>query len=162
MVTAAGAPADGAEQRLKDLGITLPLAPTPYGAYVEAVKIGNLLYLSGMLPVIEGQPQFVGRVGSDLSAEQGYEAARIACLNGLSVARAFLGTLDKVTAVAKLGVYIATAGDFRSHPAVADGASDVLVKAFGTDMLSGRIVLGVASLPLGLSVEVELVFEVAE
>ena len=162
MVTAGEAAAVGTERRLQDLGITLPPPPTPYGAYVEAVKIGNLLYLSGMLPVVAGNPQFVGQVGGALSVEQGYEAARIACLNGLSVAKAFLGSLDKVTAVAKLGVYIATAGDFREHPKVADGASEILVEVFGTGMLSGRIVLGVASLPLGLSVEVELVFEVAD
>ena len=162
MVSADDVPAAGAEQRLKDLGITLPPPPTPYGAYVEAVKIGNLLYLSGMLPVVDRKPQFIGRLGGDLSIEQGREAARIACLSGLSAARAFLGTLDKVTAVAKLGVYIATAGDFRDHPGVADGASELLVDVFGTGMLSGRIVLGVASLPLGLPVEVELVFEVAD
>jgi enamine deaminase RidA (YjgF/YER057c/UK114 family) len=161
MVTGAGTPTVRVEQRLKDLGITLPPPPTPYGAYVEAVKVGNLLYLSGMLPVLERELQFVGHVGGDLSTEQGHQAARTACLNGLSAARAFLGTLDKVTAVAKLGVYIATAGDFRDHPRVADGASKLLVDVFGTGMLSGRIVLGVASLPLGLPVEVELVFEVA-
>jgi enamine deaminase RidA (YjgF/YER057c/UK114 family) len=161
LVTGAGLSAAGAEQRLQDHGLTLPTPPTPYGAYVEAVKVGNMLYLSGMLPVVERKPQFIGRVGGELSAEQGHEAARIACLNGLSAARAFLGTLDKVTAVVKLGVYIATAGDFRDHPKVADGASEILVDVFGTGMLSGRIVLGVASLPLGLPVEVELVFEVA-
>lgn len=156
-----GAPAAGAEQRLKDLGITLPPPPMPLGTYVEAVKIGNLLMLSGMLPVVGGKPQFIGRVGGELSAEAGKEAARASCLNGLSATKAYLGTLDRVTAVAKLGVYIATAGDFRDHAAVADGASEILVKAFGTSMLSGRIVLGVASLPLGLPIEVELVFEVA-
>jgi len=161
MVSSSAAPAAGAEQRLKDLGVTLPPPPTPLGAYVEAVKIGNLLYLSGMLPVIDRKPQFIGRVGGDLSAEAGYEAARLACLSGLSVAKAHLGSLDKVTGVAKLGVYIATASDFRDHPRVADGASDILVEIFGSAMLSGRIVLGVASLPLGLPVEVELVFEIA-
>jgi enamine deaminase RidA (YjgF/YER057c/UK114 family) len=159
MVSASGTA--GAEQRLKDLGVTLPPPPTPYGAYVEAAQVGNLLILSGMLPIVGGKPQFVGRVGGDLSVQQGHEAARIACLNGLSVARDFLGTLDRVTGVAKLGVYIATAGDFRDHPKVADGASEVLLDVFGAAMLSGRIVLGVASLPLGLSVEVELIFEVA-
>jgi enamine deaminase RidA (YjgF/YER057c/UK114 family) len=149
-----------AEWRLKKLGIALPPPPTPFGAYVEALKIGNLLFLSGMLPVIERVPQFIGRVGGALSAEDGRKAAEIACLSALSAAKAYLGTLDKITGVAKLGVYIATEGDFRDHPKVADGASELLLKIFGAEMLSGRIVLGVASLPLGLPVEVELVFEV--
>jgi enamine deaminase RidA (YjgF/YER057c/UK114 family) len=162
MVSLGKAPAAGAEQRLEDLGITLPPAPTPYGNYVEAVKIGNLLYLSGMLPVIHRQPQFIGRLGAELNTEDGRRAAEIAALSGLAAIKAHLGSLDKITAVAKLGVYIATVGDFREHPKVADGASDLLAKVFGTAMLSGRVVLGVASLPLGLPVEIELLVEVAD
>jgi enamine deaminase RidA (YjgF/YER057c/UK114 family) len=159
MVSGEGARAADAERRLGQLGLQLPPAPSPLGAYVEAVKVGNLLFLSGMLPVIAGKAQFVGRVGAELTAEEGYQAARLACLGALSTARAYLGSLDKITAVAKLGVYIATAGDFRDHARVADGASQVLLDLFGSEMLSGRIVLGVASLPLGLPIEVELVFE---
>ena len=150
-----------AELQLSDLGIALPRLPTPFGAYVEAVKIGNLLFLSGMLPVLGHEPQYVGRVGGALSAEDGRKAAEIACLNALSAAKAHLGALDKITGVAKLGVYIATEGDFRGHPKVADGASELLVKVFGAGMLSARIVLGVASLPLGMPIEIELVFEIA-
>ena len=126
----------------------------------EAVRIGNLLFLSGMLPVVGHEPRFTGRVGGELTVEEGRQAAETACLSALSAARAYLGTLNKVTGVAKLGVFIATEGDFREHPKVADGASDVLVRVFGTDMLSGRIVLGVASLPLGMPIEIELVLEV--
>jgi enamine deaminase RidA (YjgF/YER057c/UK114 family) len=150
-----------AERRLSELGIALPPPPTPFGAYVETVKIGNLLFLSGMLPVIGREPQYVGRVGGTLSAGDGRKAAEIACLGALSAAKAHLGSLDKVTGVAKLGVYIATEGDFRDHPKIADGASELLVKVFGAGMLSSRVVLGVASLPLGLPIEIELVFEVA-
>ena len=150
-----------AEQRLNDLGIALPPPPTPFGAYVETARIGNLLFLSGMLPVIGREPQYIGRVGGALSAEDGRKAAEIACLSALSAAKAHLGSLDQITGVAKLGVYIATEGDFRDHPKVADGASEFLVRVFGTGMLSGRVVLGVASLPLGMPVEVELVFEIA-
>jgi enamine deaminase RidA (YjgF/YER057c/UK114 family) len=133
-----------AGQRLSGLDLALPPPPTPFGAYVEAVKIGNVLFLSGMLPVVGREPQYVGRVGGALSAEDAY-----------------LGGLDKITGVAKLGVYIATEGDFRDHPKVADGASELLVKVFGAGMLSSRIVLGVASLPLGMPIEIELVFEIA-
>jgi enamine deaminase RidA (YjgF/YER057c/UK114 family) len=150
-----------AEHRLSALDIVLPPPPTPFGAYVEAVKIGNLLFLSGMLPLVGHEPQYVGRVGGALSAEDGRKAAEIACLSALSAAKAYLGGLNKITGVAKLGVYIATEGDFRDHPKVADGASELLVKVLGAEMLSSRIVLGVASLPLGMPIEIELVFEIA-
>jgi enamine deaminase RidA (YjgF/YER057c/UK114 family) len=150
-----------AGQRPNGLDLALPPPPTPFGAYVEAVKIGNLLFLSGMLPVVGREPQYVGRVGGALSADEGRKAAEVACLNALSAANAHLGGLDKITGVAKLGVYIATEGDFRDHPKVADGASEILVKVFGAGMLSTRVVLGVASLPLGMPIEIELVFEIA-
>ncbi|MEZ2128922.1 MULTISPECIES: RidA family protein [unclassified Sinorhizobium] len=162
MVNRHEAPAAGAEQRLKDLGIALPPAPTPFGSYVEAARIGKLLFLSGMLPVVGHEPQFIGRVGEELSTEDGRKAAEIAVLSALSAIRDHLGSLDKVTGVAKLGVYIATPGDFREHPKVADGASDLLLKVFGPEMLSPRIVLGVASVPLGMPVEIELILEVAD
>jgi enamine deaminase RidA (YjgF/YER057c/UK114 family) len=154
-------PHASAEQRLSQLDIALPPPPAPFGAYVEAVKIGNLLFLSGMLPVVGHESQYVGRVGGTLSAEDGRKAAELASLNALSAANAHLGGLDKIAGVAKLGVYIATEGDFRDHPKVADGASELLVKVFGVGMLSSRIVLGVASLPLGTPIEIELVFEIA-
>lgn len=118
--------------------------PTPLGAYVEAVTIGNLVYLSGMLAVAGRETPFVGRVGVELTVEQGRQAAEVASLNALSAVREYLGSLDKVSRVVKLGVYIATAGDFREHPIVADGASEMLVNVFGEEKLSGRIVLGVA------------------
>jgi enamine deaminase RidA (YjgF/YER057c/UK114 family) len=130
------------------------------GAYVEAVRSGNLVFFSGMLPVVERKPQFVGRVGGELTLEDGRKAAATATLNGLSAAKSLLGSLDRVTAIAKLGVYIATEGDFREHAKVADGASELLEAIFGTEKLSPRIVLGVASLPLGVPIEVELVLEV--
>ena len=149
-----------AEQRLSTLDIVLPPPPTPFGAYVETVKIGNLLFLSGMLPVVGHAPRYVGRLGGAVSAEDGRKAAEIACLNALSAARAHLGSLDKITGVAKVGVYIATERDFRDHPKVADGASELLLKVFGAGMLSARVVLGVASLPLGMPIEIELVFEI--
>ena len=162
MVNSEKAPAVGAEQRLKDLGITLPPPPTPFGAYVEAVKMGKLLFLSGMLPVVDRKPQFIGRLGGEVSIDDGRKAAEIATLSGLAAIKEYLGSLDKVAGVAKLGVYIATEGDFRDHPKVADGASELLLKVFGAEMLSGRVVLGVASVPLGMPIEIELVVEVAD
>jgi enamine deaminase RidA (YjgF/YER057c/UK114 family) len=160
MVSPKGLRPASAERRLADLGIELPPAPTPLGAYVESVQSGNLLHLSGVLPVIAHKPAFVGRLGKELDVEQGREAARIATLNALSAVKHHLGSLDKVTRVVKLTSYLATIGDFASHAKVADGASELLRDVFGEDKLPVRMVLGVASLPLGVPVVVELVLEV--
>src|SRR5437667_5606673 len=151
----------GAEQRLHEYNIELPSIPTPLGAYVEVVQIGNLLFLSGMLPVAGGKPAYLGRLGAELTVEDGRKAAAIACLNVLAAARHHLGSLDKVSRVVRLGVSLATDGDFREHPQVADAASEMLVHVFGEEKLSTRIVLGVTSLPLGMPVELEVIFEVA-
>jgi enamine deaminase RidA (YjgF/YER057c/UK114 family) len=148
------------DRRLAELGLELPPAPNPLGSYVESVQTGNLLYLSGVLPVVGHEPKFVGRLGREYSAEQGREAARLATLNLLSAARHHLGNLDKVTRVVQLTTYLATEGDFFAHPKVADGASDLLRDVFGEDKLPVRMVLGVASLPLGVPVVVEVLFEV--
>jgi enamine deaminase RidA (YjgF/YER057c/UK114 family) len=162
MVSPQGAQPESAERRLQELGIELPPAPTPFGAYVESVQTGNMLYLSGMLPVVGHEPKFVGRLGREFDVEQGRKAVRIAALNVLSAARKHLGSLDKVTKVVKLAVYLATEGDFFAQPKVADAASELLRDVFGADKLSVRMVLGVASLPLGMPVELEVVLEVEE
>jgi enamine deaminase RidA (YjgF/YER057c/UK114 family) len=162
MVDHAKAQAAGAERRLQDLGIALPPPPTPLGAYVEAVRTGKLVFFSGMLPVVDRKPRYVGRVGDALTAEDGRKAAETATLSALAAAKEYLGSLDRVAKVVKLGVYIATEGDFRDHPKVADGASEMLLQVFGEDKLSGRIVLGVSSLPLGVPIELELVLEIED
>jgi len=151
----------GAEQRLRDRGIVLPPVPRPLGAYVEAVQTGNLLFLTGMLPLVDGKPKHLGRVGAELDLEAGRDAAHIAALNALATAKAHLGSLDKVTRVVRLGVFIATAPDFLAHPKLADAASELLESIFGKEKTSSRIVLGVASVPLGLPVELEIILEVA-
>jgi enamine deaminase RidA (YjgF/YER057c/UK114 family) len=160
MVSQRASQPGGPERRLLELGIDLTHAPTPFGAYVESVQTGNLLYLSGMLPAVGHEAKFVGRLGKEFDVEQGREAAHIATLNVLSTVRKHLGSLDKVTKVVKLAVYLATEGDFRAHPKVADAASELLRDVFGADKLPVRIVLGVASLPLGMPVELEVVLEV--
>jgi enamine deaminase RidA (YjgF/YER057c/UK114 family) len=151
----------GAEQRLEELSITLPAPPEPFGAYVEAVRTGNLLFLSGMLPTEGHGAKFIGRVGAELDVEAGRKAAHLAALNVLAVARQYLGSLDNVTRVVRLGVSVATAGDVREQPAVADAASELLQDVFGKDKSPCRLVYGVASLPLGTPVELEVIFEVA-
>jgi enamine deaminase RidA (YjgF/YER057c/UK114 family) len=144
---------------LKQLGIKLPAPPEPFGSYVEAVQTGNLLFLSGMLPTEGHQAKVVGRVGAELDVEAGRKAARLAALNVLAVARQHLGSLDKVSRVVRLGVSVATSGDVRDQPKVADAASDLLQDVFGKDKSPCRLVYGVASLPLGAAVELEVIFE---
>jgi enamine deaminase RidA (YjgF/YER057c/UK114 family) len=151
-----------AEGRLQELGIELPGAPSPFGSYVETVQTGNLLFFSGMLPVVDHKPKYVGRLGRELDAEAGRDAVRTAALSVLAAARKHLGSLDRVTRVVRLGVFMATSGDFFDQPRVADGASDLFRDLFGADKLPVRLVVGVASLPLGMPVELEVIFEVAE
>jgi enamine deaminase RidA (YjgF/YER057c/UK114 family) len=153
---------NSAERRLEELGIQLPSAPVPFGSYVEALQTGNLLFLSGMLPVADHKPKYVGRLGKELDAETGRDAVRTAALSALAAAREHLGSLDRVTRVVRLGVFIATSGDFFDQPRVADAASDLFRDVFGADKMAVRLVIGVASLPLGIPVELELIFEVAE
>src|ERR1700743_821301 len=150
-----------AEERLKQLGIQLPSPPTPFGTYAEAVRTGNLLFLSGMLPTEGHTAKFVGRAGADFDVETARGAARLAARHGLAVAREFLGSLDKITRIVRLGVSVATTEDCREHPKVADGAAGLLQDVFGKDKNPHRLINGVASLPLGTPVALELIFEVA-
>jgi enamine deaminase RidA (YjgF/YER057c/UK114 family) len=149
-----------AEQRLKELGIKFSSPPEPFGTYVEAVQTGNLLFLSGMLPTKGREAKFIGRVGAELDVETGRAAARLAALNGLAVAREYLGSLDKVKRIVRLGVSVATSGDVRDQPKVADGASELLQDVFGKDKNPSRLVYGAASLPLGAPTALEIIFEV--
>jgi enamine deaminase RidA (YjgF/YER057c/UK114 family) len=157
-----GSRPDSAERRLQELGIQLPVAPTPFGTYVEAVQTGNLLFLSGMLPVIDHKPKYLGRLGKELDAEAGRDAVYTAALNALAAAKDHLGSLDRVTRVVRLGVFMATSGDFFDQPRVADAVSDLFRDIFGIEKASVRLVIGVASLPLGMPIELEVIFEVSE
>ncbi len=150
-----------AEQRLRELGIKLPEPPEPFGIYAEAVQTGNLLFLTGMLPTVGREAKFIGRIGAELDVQTGREAAYLAALNAIAVARQHLGSLDKVTRIVRLGVSVATSGDVRDQPKVADGASELLQDVFGKDKNPSRLVYGVASLPLGVPVELELIVEVS-
>jgi len=150
-----------AEQRLEELGIVLPAPPEPFGVYAEAVQTGNLLFLTGMLPTEGRAAKFIGRIGAELDVEAGRDAAHLAALNVLAVARQHLGSLDKITRIVRLGVAVATSGDVRDQPKVADGASELLQDVFGKDKNPCRSVSGVASLPLGTPVQLDVIFEVA-
>ena len=162
MVTVGNPQPDGVERRLKSLGIQLPAPPAPFGSYVEARQTGNLLFLSGMLPVVDHRPKYVGRVGKELDSNSGRDAAQIAALNALAAAQKHLGSLDRILCIVRLGVFIASFGDFFDLPAVADGASDLLREIFGGEKLAVRSVIGVASLPLGMPIELDFIFEVID
>ena len=142
---------NSAETRLAAAGIELPPAPAPFGAYVPAVQTGNLLFLTGMLPMVGHEAKFLGRAGRELNAEQGRRAAYAAALNVLAVANQHLGSLDRISRVVRLGVYIATAQDFSDHVTVADAASELLRDILGKDKMSTRLVFGVENWTTDLS-----------
>jgi len=149
--------------RLDELGIVLPAPPAPLGAYVESSDTGNLLFLTGMLPVVNRKLAISGRLGEnlpDLSVKEGQEAARIAALNALAAAKQHLGTLDRLKKLVKLTVLIATTEQFADHASVADGASNLFVQIFGPEAGHTRLVYGVQSLPIGAPVIVDCVFEI--
>jgi enamine deaminase RidA (YjgF/YER057c/UK114 family) len=151
-----------AERRLQELRVQLPAPPTPFGSYVEVVQTGSLLFLSGMLPVVDHKPKYLGRIGKELDVEAGRDAVKTAALSALAAAREHLGSLDRVTRVVRLGVFMTAFGDFLDLPRVADAASDLFRDIFGSDKVAVRLVIGAASLPLGVPVELEVIFEVAE
>ena len=151
----------GPGSRLEKLGIVLPAPPIPLGAYVESSDAGDLLFLSGTLPVVNRKLAISGRLGDNLSIPDGQEAARVASLNALAVAKEHLGDLNRLKKLVKLTVLVATTEQFTDHAAVADGASDLFVKIFGAEAGHVRLVYGVQSLPIGAPVIIETIFEIA-
>src|SRR5262249_50681187 len=149
-----------AEDRLAKLGIHLPDAPTPFGAYVSAVQTGSLLFLSGMLATSGHTATVAGIVGKELDVKAGREAAYTAALNALALTRKQLRSLNRVSRVVRLGVYVAATPELTEHPKVADAASELLRDVFGEEAVSSRLVFGVTSLPLGSPVELEVILEV--
>ena len=150
----------GVGSRVAKLGIALPAPPTPLGAYVESSDTGNLLFLSGMLPVLDRKLAISGRLGENLSVKEGQEAARIASLNALAAAKQHLGDLDRLKKLVKLTVLMAVTEQFTELAPVADGASNLFVQIFGPEAGHARLVYGVQSLPLGAPVIVDTIFEI--
>ena len=148
------------DRTLTELGIVLPAAPKPVATYIPAVLAGELLFLSGVIPSRDGKLVFEGKLGRELTVEQGYEAARVALLNALAIIRQELGTLDRVKKVVRMTGHVASAGGFVQHPAVINGASDLLVRIFGEAGKHARVALGAAELPLNAPVEIELIVQV--
>ncbi len=147
--------------RLKELGIDLPDAPNPVANYQPYVVSGNLVFLSGQVTIWNGEMQYQGKIGRDLSVEQGYEAARMCGLNLIAQVQAACdGDLDRVKRVVKLGAFVNCVDDFKEHPNVVNGASDLMAEVFGDAGRCTRTNAGVPSLPLGFAVEIDGIFEI--
>lgn len=151
-----------AERRLADLGITVPTLPPPVASYVPAVRTGRLVFASGQTPTIDGVLQVSGKLGDSVSVEDGQRAARLAALNCLAEVRGLLGSLDAVSRVVRLTGYVASAPGFGAQPAVINGASQLIEEVFGEAGRHARAAIGVAELPFGAPVEVDLIVEVRE
>jgi enamine deaminase RidA (YjgF/YER057c/UK114 family) len=150
-----------AEARIKELGITLPPPSKPVGNYVPGVRVGNLLFLSGHGPIhVDGQPAARGKVGRDLSTEDGYKVARDVGINLLGSARVLLGSLDKVKRIVKVLGMVNSAEGFGDQPKVINGFSDLMVEVFGENGRHARSAVGMAELPMGIPVEIEMILEV--
>lgn len=148
-----------ANQRISELGITLPQVATPAGAYVPAVVSGNLVFTAGQIPLVDGKLVATGKVGKDLSAEQAKEIARICALNAVAAVKSVIGDLDRVKKVVKVVGFVSSTPDFTAQPSVVNGASELLEQIFGDKGIHARSAVGVAVLPLDAPVEVELVVE---
>jgi len=149
-----------AEKKLQELGISLPQTPRPIANYVPAVRTGNLLFVSGHGPYNDGKTATSGKLGKELTVEQGYQAARNVALNCLASVKGILGDLDKVKRVVKLLGMVNCTEDFKDQPKVINGASDLLVEVFGDAGRHARSAVGMQSLPNGIPVEIEMIIEV--
>ena len=149
------------EEKLTSLGLELPEAPKPVATYVPAVRTGNLLFLSGVLPMRNGQLAFTGKLGRDLTVPEGVEAAKVAILNALAIAKQELGSLDRITRVVKVVGHVASADGFAEQPQVLNGASDLLVAIFGEAGRHARVATGAAELPRGAAMEIEAILAVS-
>jgi enamine deaminase RidA (YjgF/YER057c/UK114 family) len=150
------------EQRLIDMGIELPQPAAPAANYIPFVISGNLIFVSGQITMLNGDLQYLGKVGDNLSVDDGYQAARICAINLIAQVReACFGDLDRVTQVVKLGGFVNCTPDFTDQPKVINGASDLIAEAFGDAGKHARFAVGAPSLPLGIAVEVDGIFEIA-
>ena len=159
--TTAGQGAASPEARLKALGITLPPVPTPVASYVPAVRTGDLVFLAGQGPLSGGKPTVTGKVGAELTEQQGYQAARATILMSLAVLRAEIGSLDRVRRIVKVVGWVNSAPGFTRQPWVINGASDLLVEIFGEAGRHARSSVGANELPFNIPVEIEMIVEVA-
>ena len=149
------------EQELEKMGFTLP-TPKPVAAYVPAVRSGNLVFTAGQGPTLDGKPMFTGKLGRELTEEQGYKAAQICVVNCLACVKSLIGDLDKVEQVVKLLGFVASVDGFTRQPWVMNGASELLIKLYGERGKHARSAIGTNQLPLDIPVEVEIVVRVRD
>ena len=149
------------EERVQQLGFQLPSVPTPAGAYVPGILTGNLCFVSGQTGTVNGKLVYTGKLGREVSVEDGYKSAQIAVLNCLAEAKAVLGSLHRIKRIVKVTGFVASAEGFDQQPQVMNGASELLVEIFGETGKHARSAVGVAELPFGAPVEVELILEFA-
>ena len=149
-----------AEKRIEELGLVLPTAPAPMANYVTARKVGNLLFFSGAGPFQDGQPVIFGKVGVELTQEEGYQAARLTGLNLIAQLKKELGDLDRVKQFVKVQAFVASAPDFTAQPAVMNGVSDLFAEVFGEKGKHARTAVAVPQLPFNIPIEVEMIVEV--
>src|SRR5437879_4929607 len=150
----------GAESKLAELKIRLPAPPKALATYASWVRSGNLVFVAGQGPMVDGVPKWRGKVGANVTIEQATEAARIACLNALAIVKEAVGSLDKVKRAVKANIYVACTPDFTDQPKVANGATELLKALWGEGGLPVRAAVGTNVLPLDIPVELELVVEV--
>jgi len=150
------------EARLTKLGITLPEAPAAVAAYRPWIRTGNLIFTSGQLPFRDGEIAYAGKLGAEISEEDGYQAARQAALNALAQIKSATGDLDKVRKIVRIEGYVHSAEDFRGHPQVLNGASDLIAEIFGDRGQHTRIALGINEMPLNAAVQLAMTVEVAD
>lgn len=153
-------PSEG-ELRLKELGLALPVVLDPVAEYVPAKRVGDLVYVSGQGPIRDGDPSYVGRVGANVSREEGYKAAQICALNGLAAVKALVGSLEQVKEVVQVRGFVNSAPGFYEQSYVVNGASELLVKVFGNRGRHVRAALGTSNLPGNIPVELEMIIRVA-
>jgi len=148
------------EDKLKELGFTLPETPKPLAAYIPAIKTGEYVYTSGQVAFLNGELKYAGKVGSDLTLEQGQKSAELCALNALSAIKGVIGDLDKIERIVKLTVFVSSANGFTDQPKVANGASELLGKIFGEKGKHARSAVGVSELPVNSATEIEMIVKV--
>ena len=150
------------EEKLNELGVSLPTAPKPAGSYVPVVVSGKLAFVSGQIPIKDGQVIYQGKVGIEQSIEQAQKAAKLCIINGLAQINTYFGTLDNLEKIIKISGFVNSAQDLTEHPKVINAASDFLVEIFGEEGRHSRIAIGVSSLPLNATVEIDMLVEISD
>ena len=150
------------EEKLNELGVSLPTAPKPAGSYVPVVVSGKLAFVSGQIPIKDGQVIYQGKVGIEQSIEQAQKAAKLCIINGLAQINTYFGTLDNLEKIIKISGFVNSAQDFTEHPKVINAASDFLVEIFGEEGRHSRIAIGVSSLPFNATVEIDMLLVISD